>query len=136
MPDASSTGAAAALGVLGLPAGATPEQITRAYRRLARATHPDVVGDTDPAAGDRFAVISDAYHSLASAPSAVAAPGERSAPAERSAAEERAPEERAPSRPTRPAPRAWGPATIVAGPVVVRPLPFPRRPGRERWHER
>jgi hypothetical protein len=54
----------AALAVLGLTERATPEQITSAYRRLAKATHPDATGSTDPEGSDRFADVSDAYRRL------------------------------------------------------------------------
>jgi hypothetical protein len=100
---------AAALEVLGLPSGATPEQITRAYRHLARVTHPDVTGATDPAAGDRFAAISDAYQRLVAAPSppAVGVHTRVQRPAT--------------ARPGWPV--GWARPLIVAGPVVMTPLP-------------
>ena len=49
----------AAWAVLGLAAGADRDQVTSAYRRLARATHPDVSPTPDAAA--RFAAVADAY---------------------------------------------------------------------------
>ena len=49
--------------VLGVEKGASPDEIKRAYRKLARKWHPDVnPGDT--AAEDRFKEISEAYHVL------------------------------------------------------------------------
>lgn len=48
--------------VLGLTRGATPDQIRAAYRRLARAVHPDVSKAPDAAA--RFAALADAYEQL------------------------------------------------------------------------
>ncbi len=48
--------------VLGLSRGATPEQIRTAYRRLARAVHPDVCKAPDAAA--RFAALAEAYEQL------------------------------------------------------------------------
>ena len=47
--------------VLGLPREASAEEITRAYRRAARASHPDsaAAGSTD-----RFQAVSDAYDEL------------------------------------------------------------------------
>lgn len=44
----------AAQAVLGLPAQATVEQFTAAYRRLVKATHHDVSGRTDPDAAVRL----------------------------------------------------------------------------------
>ena len=52
-------GLEAALAVLGLAAGADRDQVTSAYRRLARATHPDVSPTPDAAA--RFAAVANAY---------------------------------------------------------------------------
>ena len=48
--------------VLGVPRDATPEQIKKAYRRLAMKYHPDVA-DT-PDAADRFKQIGEAYEVL------------------------------------------------------------------------
>ena len=48
--------------VLGVPRGASEEEIRAAYRRLARENHPDV--NKDPAAEDRFKEISEAYEVL------------------------------------------------------------------------
>ncbi len=47
--------------VLGVPRTATPDQIKKAYRRLARELHPDVAGD---AAQDRFKDVARAYEVL------------------------------------------------------------------------
>jgi len=49
--------------ILGVPRDATPEQIKKAYRRLAREHHPDVAG-TDPGSEDRFKDVSRAYDVL------------------------------------------------------------------------
>lgn len=49
--------------VLGVKADASPEDIKRAYRRLAMETHPDRHPD-DPAAEERFRKISTAYSVL------------------------------------------------------------------------
>jgi len=52
--------------ILGVQRDATPEQIKKAYRRLAREHHPDVAG-TDPAAEERFKDVSRAYDVLGNA---------------------------------------------------------------------
>ncbi|WP_129338391.1 molecular chaperone DnaJ [Cellulomonas endophytica] len=49
--------------ILGVPRDATPEQIKKAYRRLARELHPDVAG-ADPTTEDRFKDVSRAYDVL------------------------------------------------------------------------
>ena len=49
-------------GTLGVAQDAGPDEIKRAYRRLARELHPDV--NPDPAAQDRFAEVSAAYEVL------------------------------------------------------------------------
>ncbi|HEY2299661.1 MAG TPA: molecular chaperone DnaJ [Jatrophihabitans sp.] len=49
-------------GLLGVGRDATPEEIKRAYRRLARELHPDV--NPDATAADRFKEISVAYEVL------------------------------------------------------------------------
>jgi curved DNA-binding protein len=48
--------------ILGVSRTATQDEIQRAYRKLARAHHPDV--NKDPAAEDRFKDISEAYDVL------------------------------------------------------------------------
>ena len=48
-----------ALRTLGLRKGATPEEIKKAYKRLAREHHPDKGGDSN-----EFIKISGAYESL------------------------------------------------------------------------
>jgi curved DNA-binding protein len=49
--------------ILGVPRNASQDEIQRAYRKLARASHPDV--NSDPAAEERFKDISEAYNVLA-----------------------------------------------------------------------
>jgi len=48
--------------VLGVPPGASSEEIQRAYRRLARRHHPDV--NKEPGAEERFKEITEAYDTL------------------------------------------------------------------------
>ncbi|HSV68126.1 MAG TPA: DnaJ C-terminal domain-containing protein [Mycobacteriales bacterium] len=48
--------------VLGVPKTASPEEIQRAYRKLARTYHPDV--NSDPGAEERFKEIAEAYDVL------------------------------------------------------------------------
>lgn len=48
---------------LGIPKSASPAEIKRAYRRLARQYHPDVTGD-DRASTERFKEITEAYEVL------------------------------------------------------------------------
>src|SRR5918998_1690749 len=49
-------------GILGIDSDAGPDEIKRAYRRLARELHPDV--NPDAAAQERFAEVSAAYEVL------------------------------------------------------------------------
>ncbi len=49
--------------VLGVPRDAGADELQEAYRRLARANHPDV--NKDPAAEERFKEVNEAYHVLA-----------------------------------------------------------------------
>lgn len=49
--------------VLGVPRGATPEQIRRAYRRLVLLHHPDR-NPNDPGATARFLRVSRAYQTI------------------------------------------------------------------------
>ena len=58
-------GLQAALALLGLGADADSDQLRRAYRRLARATHPDVSPTADAAA--RFDALTRAHRLVAEA---------------------------------------------------------------------
>ncbi len=49
--------------ILGVSREATPEEIKRAFRRLARETHPDANPD-DPTADARFREVAEAYEAL------------------------------------------------------------------------
>jgi curved DNA-binding protein len=49
-------------GIIGVPRNATPDDIKRAYRRLARKHHPDV--SKDPLAEVRFKELGEAYEVL------------------------------------------------------------------------
>lgn len=57
--------------IIGVPVTASREEITQAYHRLARSTHPDA-DPGNPGATDRFRALADAYQVL-SDPSARAA---------------------------------------------------------------
>ena len=49
--------------LLGLDRGASAADVDRAYRRAARATHPDIHRD-DPSAADRFRAVTVAHETL------------------------------------------------------------------------
>src|SRR5438552_3917249 len=50
---------------LGVPRGASKDEIKRAYRRLAKKHHPDLNKDNPKAAEEKFKQISEAYEVLA-----------------------------------------------------------------------
>jgi curved DNA-binding protein CbpA len=52
--------------ILGIPADSAHDEVARAYRRRARATHPDVSADPDAAA--QFDAVSTAYRVLSDQP--------------------------------------------------------------------
>jgi curved DNA-binding protein CbpA len=111
-------------GLLAVPADATGADIIRAYRRRARALHPDSRPD-DTAAASEFRALADAYQTL-------------SDPQRRAAYDRQArlpPGGHQPARPTppRPAPasvRMTGPV-LRAGPVRVDPPARHHQPGKE-----
>lgn len=132
---------AAAFEVLGIPADSEVNAVVRAYRRLARVTHPDV--STDPEAGHRFACLAAAYKVAAQTAAVVGGPASMA----RSGVRHRDGDvsEHADGGPTSGGDRgwrsvptwwiSWGPtprhgprqdAPIVAGPVFIGPA---RRPG-------
>ncbi|MDW9478948.1 DnaJ domain-containing protein [Sinorhizobium meliloti] len=49
--------------LLGVPFNATKEDVTAAYRQLAKKCHPDINQD-DPEAAERFKALSEAYRTL------------------------------------------------------------------------
>lgn len=87
--------------VLGIGPSATGADIARAYRRLARAVHPDS-RPGDPAAAGQFRALSEAYGLL-------------SDPARRAAWDHR--------HPPRPAPRNASPRAAAAARPVLWPFP-------------
>src|SRR3954471_11067388 len=64
----SSVERRAALTVLGLSESASAADVTQAYRRLAKVTHPDAAGPADRDAARRFSALADAYRSLTTPP--------------------------------------------------------------------
>jgi len=52
-------------GTLGVPRGASKDEIKRAYRRLAKKFHPDLNRDDPKAAEEKFKEVSEAYEVLA-----------------------------------------------------------------------
>ena len=117
--------------IIGVPATATTEQITQAYHRLARTTHPD----TDPGqsdAADRFRLLTDAHMVLTD--SASRADYDR---ARHLTAAQISTARSGSRRPYPPAtiasgnhrPRPAG-ATVQPGPVTWTPTPRPDRRGQ------
>lgn len=120
--------------LLGLPAGSDREAVVHAYRRLARATHPDV--SADPEAADLFATLTAAYRLASEVPGPDADPARAMRPGRHPRATAREGEDLGddwaaagwafgggwPMRmsPGVPA-RSWQRPPIIAGPVRVRP---------------
>jgi curved DNA-binding protein CbpA len=109
--------------VLGVTPGASPEDITRAYRRAAHAAHPDT-RPADPDAAARFRALTDAYDLLRDV-------GRRADYDRRHAPQ--LPAQQPPAR-SRPAPGRRPAAPLWAGPVRIDPppgltQPRPRSPG-------
>lgn len=61
-----------AFGILGIPPDSDQAAVAHAYRRLARATHPDV--SEDPEAAHRFAAVAAAYRLASEEPRTTAIP--------------------------------------------------------------
>jgi DnaJ domain len=128
----------AALALLGLPEHADKSEIVRAYRCLAKATHPDATGRTDPEAGQGFSEVHDAYQLLGQqqpqqpqGQRPAAGPGGQPQAGRHPAADPLT----APARPRRTPMQAMGfrtRAPIVAGPVIVTGLPEQRSNRRRR----
>jgi DnaJ domain len=74
MAEPSGLTRSAALAMLGLTARASAREVTRAYRRLAKTTHPDIAGPSDQDATRRFAALTDAYHLLTPTPATPSPP--------------------------------------------------------------
>jgi hypothetical protein len=117
------------LRVLGLPPGASQAEIKRAYRRLAKAFHPDTAGE---AAIPRFLAIQAAYDQLMGQPSAPDTsgrpPGWRADPARARATRGRGTADRGPAGTAGAAGRAG--AAGAAGKASARPRRGNRQPGR------
>jgi hypothetical protein len=74
MAEPSGLDRSAALAMLGLTAQASAREVTQAYRRLAKTTHPDIAGPRDHDAARRFAALTEAYHVLALTPATPSPP--------------------------------------------------------------
>jgi hypothetical protein len=134
MPDPVMSARMAALALLGLPERATAPQVTRAYRRLAKSTHPDVTGPLDRDAASRFAALTAAYRLLLDASSSPQSSPQsssgqsssrRSSPPQSPSPQSARPSPSEPRRPRGPVPvpiRVTRP-TISVGPVRISPLP-------------
>ncbi len=107
-----------ALRVLGVADDADLDTITRAYRRLARTTHPDISEATD--AATQFDVLTGAYRQALAARQTSAQPS-RPQPGQQPTA-----------RSTTPGFGRAGGFTIVVGPARVEPVEGGRAPGRRR----
>jgi hypothetical protein len=122
---------------LGLARGATLEEVKRAYRRLAKANHPDAAG---PSALTRFLAIQAAYEAIAG-PSSTNGAAPRGGPAPTRPATGESPGGRRAGSPPGPRPRAGSrsgaqgtgggrPRGAGAGPAPGRPGPAAAGAGR------
>lgn len=116
MSSADDLDRLAALAALGLDSAASPRDIVSAYRRLARSSHPDTAA---PSATElNFDQISAAYRFLTRNPGLAAGAAERGV--ESLAADIKGFDRPGPSTPT---PLWADDIPLVAGPVIIRPLP-------------
>lgn len=110
--------------ILGVTPEADAAQITRAFRTLARALHPDAAPDTASAEPERLAQVIAAWHVLHD-PAKRAAYDRTRTPATPKTAEAPAPEREHPGR----EPRRDGDAGLTAGPTRIhddsQPQPSP-----------
>jgi hypothetical protein len=109
---AGSASRTAALAALGLSDPCSPREIAAAYRRLARATHPDSTGVLERDTAARFTWLTDAYHLLVSGSDSTTTSPAPPPGAARSSRRDPPPVAVRYRRPP-----------IVAGPVRVRSLP-------------
>lgn len=128
MAAASPAARAAALALLGLPEGASPQEVTRAYRSLVKVTHPDVTGRSDPDAGRRFAALTEAYRLLTSTDRTLPAGPDRP----KGSAHPTSPASKVTVR-VRHASPPGVPPPIIAGPVTITPSPAKDAGGGPRW---
>lgn len=110
--------------VLGVRAGASREDIVRAYHRAAHDSHPDAQ-PADPQAADRFQALTEAYDRLSDA--ACRAEYDRSR-----SREPNAPPSLSPSHPAKRRAGTWPAPPLWAGPVHIQSPT--QQPGSQVWH--
>ena len=101
----------AALAALGLPEHASARDITAAYRRLAKVTHPDAAAPADTDAARRFAALAEAYRMLSG-------PGAAPPPSDHHSSPGAGPR-RVPVRVRAPGTAEADRPPIIAGPVTI-----------------
>jgi hypothetical protein len=74
MAEPSGLTRSAALAMLGLSERASAREVSQAYRRLAKTTHPDLAGPRDHDAARRFAALTEAYQLLTLTPATPSPP--------------------------------------------------------------
>jgi hypothetical protein len=116
VPSADDFDRLTALAALGLAEGASPQEILSAYRRLARSSHPDTAEDASPESD--FARFNAAYRYLTTTTEQPASMRKAANEPASQAGDSMAPavdwdqQYRWPDEPQ-----------VVAGPVIIRPLP-------------